>query len=117
MSCATHTPGPWRIDGESDNEGEAETIVAGDGSRTIAWTCNTFDSDADDGYGEEIITDEDRANGYLIASAPDMLEALQEARDELIRLYEKFYPNDESDNETTEIIDYVIATIEQARGN
>ena len=117
MPYTPHTPGPWLIDGESGNEGEAETIVAGDGSRTIAWTCNTFDPEADDGCGEEIITDEDRANGYLIAAAPDMLEALQEARDELINLYERVYPNDESENGTTEIIDYVIATIEQARGN
>lgn len=68
-----HTPGPWSVDGCSDNNAEAEVIVAGDGRRTICWTANTWD----DGEGKEIITDEDRANGRLIAAAPELLNALR----------------------------------------
>lgn len=67
----SHTPGPWFVGGESGNEGEAEEIAAK--SRTIAWTANTYSDAAD----EDFTTDEDRANGRLIAAAPDLLAALQ----------------------------------------
>lgn len=73
-----YTPGPWKVDGESGNPSEAETIVAADGSRVIAWTCNTFDENADDGYGAEVITAEDRANARLIALAPQMYDIICE---------------------------------------
>jgi hypothetical protein len=109
-----HTPGPWEVGGDSGNEAEAEEIVASDGRRVIAWTCNTFDDTADDGYGAEVITDEDRANGRLIAAAPELLEALRNTKDELISLYERLYPDDESENDTTLVIDHAIATIEKA---
>lgn len=52
----------------------------------------------------------------MTTPAPDLLAALEAAKDELICLYEKLYPDDESDNETTRVIDYVIETIEQAKG-
>lgn len=78
-----HTPGPWVVGGESGNDSEAEFIVTKDESRTIAWTTNTFDADADDGYGSEVITEEDRANGRLIAAAPELLEALKSVVDQL----------------------------------
>jgi hypothetical protein len=109
-----HTPGPWEVGGDSGNEAEAEEIVASDGRRVIAWTCNTFDDTADDGYGAEVITEEDRANGRLIAAAPELLDALRNAKDELISLYERLYPDDESENDTTLVIDQAIAVIEKA---
>jgi len=109
-----HTPGPWEVGGESGNEAEAEEIVAADGRRVIAWTCNTFDDTADDGYGAEVITDEDRANGRLIAAAPELLEALRQTKDELIELYERLYKFDESDNGTTKVIDHAIDVIRKA---
>lgn len=102
--------------GDSGNETEAEEIVASGGRRVIAWTCNTFDDAADDGYGAEIITDEDRANGRLIAAAPELLEALRNTKDELITLYERLYPNDETENDTTLVIDRAIAAIAKATG-
>jgi len=49
--------------------GEAEIIEAH--NRTIAWTANSLND-----FGEEILTEEDRANGVLVASAPDLLVAL-----------------------------------------
>jgi len=104
------------VGGDSGNETEAEEIVASGGRRVIAWTCNTFDDAADDGYGAEIITDEDRANGRLIAAAPELLEALRNTKDELITLYERLYPNDETENDTTLVIDRAIAAIAKATG-
>jgi hypothetical protein len=68
----SHTPGPWTIGGESGNEGEAEVIVGN--KRTICWTADTW-SDAE---GEASITEEDRANGRLIAAAPELLDVLRD---------------------------------------
>ena len=45
----------------------------------------------------------------------DVITALEAAKDELIRLYEERYPDDESDNETTRVIDHVIQTIEKTK--
>ena len=70
----SHTPGPWMIEGESGNPGEAEVITST--GRTICWTANTCEYDAD----EEVITAEDRANARLIAAAPELLELVRTAR-------------------------------------
>lgn len=61
-----HTPGPWAVACESGNDHEAYVIEGNE--RTIAWTTNTYDADTD----AETITDEDRANARLIASAPKL---------------------------------------------
>lgn len=52
----------------------------------------------------------------VYAAAPAMLAALRDARDTLIDLYDEYYGDDESDNEVTEVIDKVIATIKLAEG-
>lgn len=44
-----------------------------------------------------------------------LVDALCEAKSELIDLYEAAYPNDESDNDTTKVIDKVISVIDAAR--
>lgn len=67
-----HTPGPWSVDSESGNDGEAEVIVAAD--RTICWTADTFTDEEG-----AAITDEDRANARLIAAAPELHEACKHA--------------------------------------
>ena len=51
-----------------------------------------------------------------IAAAPRMLDALRDAKDALIELYEIVYRDDESDNETTKTIDKVIKAIKKASG-
>jgi hypothetical protein len=56
------------------------------------------------------------ANARLMAAAPDLLAVLTEAKSELIALYEEVYPDDESDNGTTALIDKVISTIAWAEG-
>lgn len=65
-----HTPTPWKIAGDSGNDGEAEVIEAA--GRTVAWTANTYNADLDEGQ----TTDEDRANGKLIVTAVNAHDAL-----------------------------------------
>jgi len=73
MTNTNHTPGPWTIAGVSGNPHEGHVIESdsADG-RTIAWTCNSLDNN-----GEECISQEDIANARLIASAPELLQALE----------------------------------------
>jgi hypothetical protein len=66
-----HTPGPWAVEGESGNDGEAEVIVSD--KRTVCWTACSLNED-----GEDFNSNEDRANAGLIAAAPDLLAALKE---------------------------------------
>jgi hypothetical protein len=70
MATMAHTPRPWIVGGESNNMGEAEIIETS--FRTIAWTASSLND-----FGEEILTEEDRANGVLMAAAPDLLAALE----------------------------------------
>lgn len=107
----THTPGPWTI-GEAGNTGEAFCITAE--TRDICWTSDSTGTE-DDGTGL-LVTEEDKANARLIAAAPEMLAALRVAKTELIDMYERLYPADESDNDTTIAIDAVIAAIAKAEG-
>ena len=69
-----HTPGPWQVAGELDNlrvMSEIDDEKACDGLRRVALvTCGDFEL-AD--YGEHA------ANARLIAAAPDLLAALQDA--------------------------------------
>lgn len=64
-------------------------------------------------WGYEDMGDE---TAHLIAAAPELLAALKEAKSELVALYEDAYPDDESDNETTAVIDMVAAAIAKAEG-
>ena len=60
--------------------------------------------------------DEMLADARLIAAAPELLASLKAAKNELIDLYEAAYPDDESENDTTAVIDRVIAAIDAAEG-
>ena len=52
----------------------------------------------------------------LIAAAPSLLVALRELKDEAISLYEEVYADDESDNQTTDAIDFAIEVLAIAEG-
>ena len=102
----THTPGPWTA--------EPPGIYGYGADDDKYWAVQTEDERI-----ALVVTDPDeegQADAQLIATAPNLLDALKKAKDELISLYEQQYPDDESDNETTKVIDYVIATIAQAEG-
>lgn len=65
-----HTPGPWRVSTDSRTDEEGLTYVSG----------LNIESDAGEIVGCEGIEawkDNAEANARLIASAPDLLEALQ----------------------------------------
>ena len=61
MKTHTHTPGPWRID--SKTRFGDYTIAAGDSVKTCEFIAKT----------------QNEANANLIAAAPDLLEALEDA--------------------------------------
>jgi hypothetical protein len=86
---AQHTPGPWRVAGDSENMAEAEVIDSP--TRCIAWTANTFDESGEASDGGEIVTEEDIANGRLIASSPDLLAVAKLAQSLLSEEYGDSY--------------------------
>lgn len=65
-SSKTHTPGPWSVREETDDQGNLCASVHGpDGNAITGWGC----------------VRQSRANARLIAAAPDFLEALKECRE------------------------------------
>lgn len=52
----------------------------------------------------------------LVAAAPELLDALRQAKDQLIELYEQVYADDEGDNDTADVIDAIISAIDKAEG-
>jgi hypothetical protein len=74
---AKHTPGPWTLIGGKNGEWDIEAVGDHDTSGGGAWAiAQTFGSV---GYGEGNI--ESDANARLIAAAPELLTALQTAKD------------------------------------
>jgi hypothetical protein len=100
-----HTPGPWGI----VFHGDVERIRL-NGS-TVYQVSDVTDPDFPSGQPRYCLDDL-----RLMAAAPEMLAVLRDAKSELIYLYEEVYPDDESDNDTTEVIDRVIAAINKAEG-
>lgn len=63
-----HTPGPWEFDGE---------YVWADAVRGYVADPNTDDMTSGRGLAKLDAPEMIKANGYLIAAAPELLEALQ----------------------------------------
>lgn len=63
---AQHTPGPWCINGEQITGNNDEGCII------AQIECKIYD--------ERLAMDEAKANGLLIAAAPELLEALQVAK-------------------------------------
>lgn len=68
MSKPKHTPGPWSV-GRYPDDGSLAVVNE---KLTIALMDQSF-------YGNQISKEKCEANAQLIAAAPDMLEALQDA--------------------------------------
>jgi hypothetical protein len=98
----TITAGPWEIHHYGDNEGDI--YGAND---ALVCTMREGDTAPDDDWEDD---------ARLIAAAPEMFAALQDARRTLVELYEAAYPNDESDNFATETIDRVTDLLRQITG-
>ena len=94
MINAQHTPGPWYVVGE-DCEGR-QIIASGNPEDNRATV-----------IAQTFICDEEQANARLIAAAPDLLEALEQALTMLHDVYNKDTPS----------IARLRATINKAQGN
>lgn len=88
MSDSKHTPGPWIVDGPTDNQ-----IVWSGPETRICFLAHHNGRD----------DERDVANGNLIAAAPDLLAALKLAKD-----------HSELEDEVLDIVDFAIA---KAEGN
>lgn len=69
MANTQHTPGPWEIEGQFDDELGVEIVNRGE----ERYICEVAP------FTEEW-TDEEIANAHLIAAAPDLLEACKAAK-------------------------------------
>ena len=65
-----HTPGPWKLIGQTDSG--------------VSWVCPADSEDLCDGFAT--VWSNGKDNARLIASVPDLLEALQLS----VKLYEQY---------------------------
>jgi hypothetical protein len=72
---AKHTPGPWRADGARNGTDHYYQIDAPTPEGVSAWFPYTVCST--DSHNPAMSREEDEANARLIASAPELLEALK----------------------------------------
>lgn len=94
MSAAKHTPGPWEADAQDMQQGADDIFTVSiwapglDGDRPHIGTVSAFSLLSETRGGTEFVTtdapsidklEEAKANARLIAAAPEMLAALQEA--------------------------------------
>jgi len=75
MNKSKHTPGPWTIfeRGYGDRPG-----IEADAFSVVIYGCGEDDDGGVQGKSKE----EELANAYLIAAAPDMLEALKNLKND-----------------------------------
>lgn len=107
---AQHTPGPWLHHGEVNLVNDTHSLFCGGvnpvGSKYIGDICYIQSSDHINGVTRE----EAEANARLIASAPDLLEALENLQTQIQQVSDGDRPYTGFD---TELIDEAIA---KARG-
>lgn len=94
---AKHTQGQWRVAADGD-EVTVSPVGVLQSSKTICKTSSAYRSD-----------EECRANAWLIAAAPELLESLEQ----MLRLATR---NDVPDAEQLEIADRALTVIRKARG-
>lgn len=98
-----HTPGPWSVGYE--NTGGGYTVMSG--PLRVAHT--SIQALACRPDGRPIFEEEAKANGYLVAAAPEMLDALRAAERELYQV-----PPDDPEQER--VLTTVRAAIAKAEG-
>lgn len=75
----THTPGPWTASWSKHHEGTFVVKAGMPSNRVLA----SFDGDGDGPDDQSI------ADARLIAAAPDLLEAVKQAHEQMLHLYGK----------------------------
>lgn len=99
-----HTPGPWEPDIRL-----AQAIVVDSKGSAVADIARHEFSDTEQSYSDECIT----ANAHLIAAAPDLLSALQQAYNAIAW---DIPGGGLSDQEEEELLDTLRAAIAKAEG-
>lgn len=95
-----HTPGPWIVRDETNEEGFGPFYICHPGVRSIAVTC---------GRGTHKLVEIGRANAHLISAAPEMLQILEALlSDDRVDLLQSFVINGEF-RDPRETISAVIA--------
>ncbi|WP_156410376.1 hypothetical protein [Bosea sp. Root381] len=77
MAESKHTEGPWHVEYSPNFRSRGNTHIVLNGDRYPAAMVPAWDAPED---GEEYAAEEALANARLIAAAPDLYEALKEAR-------------------------------------
>jgi len=84
MTTPSHTPGPWKVAGRYGKYSDEITDANG---QAIAWV---FTRKADPQIVTGVLdSPEGQANASLIAAAPELLEALEQAADYLAEFFEE----------------------------
>lgn len=103
---AKHTPGPWRVDIFSGDPGIPRSQGGGQKIRIVTETFPVEGLRVATASCLNIPLDVTKANATLISTAPELLEALKDARQEIITL------TDGQFNDRLEAIDSLIAKAE-----
>lgn len=83
-----YTPKNWKIDGILEAHPDKPYSIVGArndinaGNTPIAYVIKAYKKNST--YKNPIVSEETKANAYLIASAPELLEACKEALDKII---------------------------------
>lgn len=98
-----HTPGPWA----RYQRLKVVAVVADDGTdrEVIHWS----------GFDSSDFPHDSRANARLIAKAPEMLQALKDARRYVAGAYECAFPDSDENAAVLTAIDVLIAEAEGAQ--
>ena len=87
---AKHTPGPWKLEIPPHMNGKRKKTPFEHGREFIIWTTEGHRVGLVDGPSNADMEEKFMANALLIAAAPDLLAALEEAEFALHRAAEQY---------------------------
>lgn len=104
-----HTPGPWRVNKKVNTSVEQATAPQG-----MVLICQCEDPDG------ARTNKEDEANARLIAAAPELLAAVEEAKAQIEFIWQNYFPiaykNGNVDKSSLMVINQCNEAIQKAKG-